>query len=97
MIKNIPATGRLVAKQQEASGVFDYNTYFPPPKQLFENINSLVGCNWLHTENDFLDYNKQYLIPHQQSTRGPKLAVADVNKDGLDDFMFAVHPVKKAN
>ncbi len=86
LIKNIPATGGLVAKQQEASGVFDYNTYFPQPKQLFENISSLVGCNWLHTENDFLDYNKQYLIPHQQSTRGPKLTVGDVNKDGLDDF-----------
>ncbi len=86
VVKNIPANSRLVVKQQEASGVFNYATYFPPPKQILENISSLIGCNWLHTENDFLDYNKQYLIPHQQSTRGPKLAVADVNKDGLEDF-----------
>ena len=26
------------------------------------------------------------LFRMQQSTRGPKIAVADVNKDGLDDF-----------
>jgi hypothetical protein len=28
----------------------------------------------------------QYLIPHKESTRGPKMATADVNNDGLNDF-----------
>ena len=28
----------------------------------------------------------QYLIPHAESTRGPKIAVSDINGDGLDDF-----------
>ena len=51
---------------------------------LFENAG--IAANWKHRENDFLDYNIQYLIPHLQSTRGPKIAVADVNGDGLDDF-----------
>ncbi len=86
VIKNIPAVGRLEAKQMEAAGIFNYGAYFPPVKQLLENISNQVGSNWVHTENDFLDYNKQYLIPHQLSTRGPKLAVSDVNKDGLEDF-----------
>jgi len=26
------------------------------------------------------------LIPHEESTRGPRIAVGDVNKDGLEDF-----------
>lgn len=45
-----------------------------------------IEVNWQHRENDFIDFNVQYLIPHAQSTRGPKIAAGDVNGDGLDDF-----------
>src|SRR5205085_4405606 len=41
---------------------------------------------WKHKENTYNDFNVQYLIPHEQSTRGPKIAIADVNGDGLQDF-----------
>ena len=51
-----------------------------------ENITGQIKCNWKHKENDFNDFAVQYLIPHKESTRGPKIAVGDVNKDGLDDF-----------
>lgn len=84
--KNTPAKGLIEVKQIESGGHFDYNTFFPPAKQAFEDISSQVQCNREHQENDFLDFNKQYLTPHMQSTRGPKIAVGDVNKDGLDDF-----------
>jgi|CXWL01.1.fsa_nt_gi hypothetical protein len=95
VLKNIKAAGQHEVKQTEASGIFNYNEYFPQAIQKFENISKEVDCNWIHTENDFLDYNKQYLIPHMQSTRGPKIAVADINKDGLDDFYVcgaSLHP-----
>ena len=85
VLKNIPAVGHLELKQAEANGRFDYNAFFAASKPIIENISSMVADNWKHTENDFLDYNNQYLIPHQLSTRGPKMAVADVNKDGLED------------
>jgi len=45
-----------------------------------------VNCNWKHKEDNFNDFNVQYLIPHKESTRGPKIAIGDINKDGLDDF-----------
>ena len=86
VLKNIPANRSLTVSEKEASGLFDYNMFFPKKKELFEDISSQVNCTWKHKENDFLDYNKQYLIPHLESTRGPKVAVGDVNNDGLDDF-----------
>jgi hypothetical protein len=86
VIKNIASGKHLKILVQDASGFFVYQNYFNQPRQFFEDITSKVGLTWQHRENDFLDYNRQYLIPHQLSARGPKIAVADVNKDGLDDF-----------
>jgi hypothetical protein len=45
-----------------------------------------AAVNWKHQEDVYNDFNAQYLLPHQGSTAGPKLAVSDVNGDGLDDF-----------
>ena len=82
-----PATNKTdTVSQANASGVFNYVSFFPPAKEYFEDISDKINLNWKHKENDFLDYNIQYLIPHLESTRGPKTAVADVNNDGMDDL-----------
>jgi enediyne biosynthesis protein E4 len=86
LLKNITANKQLAVQQKDAAGVFMYDVFFPQKKKVFEDITAQVTCNWKHTENNFSDFNTQYLIPHAESTRGPKIAVADVNKDGLDDF-----------
>jgi enediyne biosynthesis protein E4 len=86
LIKNSAINKNLVANKGDAQLDFSYNNFFPNKNEAMQDISAQVNCNWSHKENDFLDYNVQYLIPHGLSTRGPKLAVADVNKDGLDDF-----------
>lgn len=52
--------------------------------QLFAPIQSANA--YVHQEDAFNDFNVQVLMPHKVSTQGPKIAVADVNDDGLDDF-----------
>lgn len=85
-LKNIKANKGISVLQKEARDSFNYTAYFKQPATLFSDISAEVNNSWKHQENDFVDFNIQYLIPHAQSTRGPKIAVGDVNKDGLDDF-----------
>jgi enediyne biosynthesis protein E4 len=47
---------------------------------------SQIGINYTQKENDFDDFGRQLLLPQKQSTKGTKMAVGDVNGDGLDDF-----------
>ena len=86
VLKNVVVNKELTVVQKDAAGIFDYRAFFPEKKELLENITSQIKCDWKHKENDFNDFRVQYLIPHKESTRGPKVAVGDVNKDGLDDF-----------
>jgi enediyne biosynthesis protein E4 len=71
---------------QNKEAVFAAGEQVKQAPGFFTDVSSQVTCNWQHKENEFLDYNVQYLIPHELSTRGPKMAVADINNDGLDDF-----------
>ena len=48
--------------------------------------NESIGNNIRHRENQFLDFDSEKLIPKMLSTEGPKIAVADVNGDGQEDF-----------
>ena len=86
LLKNVPINKQIFVSSKEASGKFDYTTFFPPKPEVFEDISQKVNFHWKHQENDFFDFNVQYLIPHEESTRGPKVAVGDVNRDGLDDI-----------
>ena len=86
VLKKVTANKQIVVDQRDALDSFIYDRFFPKSKELFENITSEINCKWKHTENNFNDFNVEYLIPHKESTRGPKIAVGDINKDGLDDF-----------
>ena len=86
VLKRLSVNKPIVAFQKHALSKFDYNIFFPPKKEDYEDISKKINCKWKHTENNFFDFNVQYLIPHQESSRGPKLAIGDVNKDGLEDF-----------
>jgi len=55
---------------------------------LFELMDRKLGINFRHTENEFVDFDRDRLIYQMLSVEGSKMAVGDVNKDGLEDIYF---------
>ena len=55
-------------------------------KQLFKDVTSSLNINYKHKENNFVDFDRERLLYHMKSNEGPKIAVADVNGDGMEDF-----------
>ena len=86
LLKNIAANKQVTVYQKDAAGRFNYSAFFKTAPAYFNDISDSIDVSWKHREDNFDDFNVQYLIPHKESTRGPKIAVADVNGDGLDDF-----------
>ncbi len=52
---------------------------------LFTDVTSSSGIHFRHTENAYVDFKREYLMPYELSRQGPKMAKGDVNNDGLDD------------
>ncbi|WP_428329386.1 VCBS repeat-containing protein [Mucilaginibacter sp.] len=86
VIKNVKTNKLLTLDEKDVHGHFIYNKFFPRAKPVLKNITAEMQVNWKHQENDFVDFNQQPLIPHMLSTEGPRIAVGDVNHDGLEDF-----------
>ena len=57
-------------------------------RTLLTDVTAQVGLEFVHHENDFVDFDREPLIPKMVSREGPFVAVGDVNGDGLDDFFI---------
>ena len=53
---------------------------------LLANVTAQAAIGFVHHENDFVDFDRERLIPRMLSIEGPAAATADVNGDGLDDI-----------
>ncbi|MDB5017938.1 MAG: repeat protein [Mucilaginibacter sp.] len=85
VLKNINTNATITLKQVDAR--FPFVSADVNAKPYYKNITATgIKGDIYHKENDYKDFDEQRLIPKMLSTEGPKLAVADVNGDGLDDF-----------
>ncbi len=64
---------------------FDIEKKEDIPQGIFEEITEQSGINFVHKENNFVDFKVNRLALKQSSKSGPKISVADVNGDGIDD------------
>jgi hypothetical protein len=86
-LTNVAVDTSLVLHERDAAGSYTLNVS-KHAVPLFEDVTQELGVNLTHTEDAFLDFNREPLMPHVLSTEGPALAVGDANGDGLDDLFL---------
>ena len=85
------AKSSISFKYRKGLPLFNYNLITGFKKnatRVFKDITAATGLNYLHKENKFNEFDREPLIPHMVSTEGPALAIADINKDGLEDLFI---------
>ena len=87
-LANVHANQRITIKQSESQKGVAGAEVVQPTRQVFTNITDRVRLPFVHQENDYVDFDREPLMPKKLSIEGPALAVADVNGDGLDDIFI---------
>ncbi|HLX92656.1 MAG TPA: VCBS repeat-containing protein, partial [Puia sp.] len=79
-------------KPEQTDSITDFQAFITgmlhePAEPLFSDVTKQAGVSFRHEADVFFnDFTRQPLIPHEASTLGPRIAVGDVNGDGLQDF-----------
>lgn len=87
------SSGSLQQKFAYTKGLplFDYSLvrdFSTKESAKFYDVTAQANISFLHTENTFVEFDREPLIPFMTSTEGPALATGDINKDGLEDFFI---------
>jgi len=94
-IKNIATNQTLTISPENTSPVI-INETAVTKTLLFKKAKDNLGINFKHIEDNYIDFNRQKLIPYQVSDRGPGVATGDLNDDGKEDIYFGSSKFKSA-
>jgi enediyne biosynthesis protein E4 len=85
-IENLDPDQTLAIKKSDAVAIQPANV--SANQRVFKEITDAGGIDFVHRENDFVDFKAEVLLPYQLSREGPALAKADVDKDGREDIFL---------
>ncbi len=84
ILKNVKPNQEITLKQSE--GIKGNRQQATGNSTLFYNNTNGLGIDFIHKENEFVDFDRDPLIFHMLSREGPAAAWGDVNGDGFDDI-----------
>lgn len=87
-LKNIKANQTIQIKVHSDRKPFNYSKLKQKATPIFTKVQNNLGIDFTHSENDYIDFVYQKLIPYQRSDRGPATAIGDLNGDGKDDIFI---------
>ncbi|HKR03019.1 MAG TPA: VCBS repeat-containing protein [Bacteroidia bacterium] len=86
ILENLPANQQVLVEKKNAQ---PFKKEKPvASEKLFADATQSSGIDFVHRENDFIDFKKEPLLPQKFSEPGPCLATGDVNGDKLKDFFI---------
>ena len=85
ILVSVPVNQSLVLKITDAKEKWKYDTVVDK-SQCFLSQTTMADVRY--QENPFNDFTVQTLLPNYLSRQGPCIEVADINKDGLEDFFI---------
>lgn len=86
VLTNVPANQKLVV-EKSGSGLGNWVQFNDKGQSLFAEVTRKLGIDFIHREQDFVDFNLQKLLPHKFSEYGPAAAAGDLDGNGLDDIV----------
>jgi hypothetical protein len=86
ILKNIKADQLLTVDIKNATLEDSWNSDAFTKNALFTDITNSSGIHYSHQETDFIDFDRERLLPHKLSQYGPGLAAGDIDGNGLDDI-----------
>lgn len=92
-LENIKGNQQLILNYSDATE--PSKTEKNNPHVIFTEVSN-TGIDFTHRENEFVDFKREPLIPHQLSQEGPCIATGDINGDGLEDFFIGGGGTKNA-
>ena len=85
VLTNVAADRLILLKATDAS---DTTTRYPIPDTRYLLFQATNLISYAQPDRSQVDYEVQSLLPYEVSKQGPPLAVADVNRDGLEDVFI---------
>lgn len=88
VVTQVEPNQRLVLNQEEAGDPVERTARTEKNSMIVKETAENGGIDFIHKENEYVDFKGERLLLYQISRLGGKMAVADVNGDGNDDVYF---------